>query len=74
MPTPDWREIGAVVAGTTLGVPTIAERFGVPEDDVEHELGVVHVQACPACGWWSHTYDPDGVCNDCKADPDSWDV
>lgn len=71
-PPPNWSEIGATVAGTTLAPHVIAERFDVPEEDVEHELGVVHVQTCPECGWWSRTIDPDGVCDDCKHDPDSW--
>lgn len=61
----NWQAISDSVVGTTISVPDIAERFGVDEDDVEHELGLVRVQTCPVCGWWSHTWHPDGVCEEC---------
>lgn len=71
MSKPDWGKIADAVEGTTMGVPEIAERFDVDEDDVEEELDNVGIEHCLGCDWWVETallmlndYG-DMVCSDC---------
>jgi hypothetical protein len=73
VPEETWDRIADEACGTAAMPATLAERHDVPEDDVEHELGLREVQACPACGWWSKTDDPDGYCSD-HEDDDAPDV
>jgi hypothetical protein len=48
----EWDTIGAKVVGTADSPSAIAQRFDVPEDDVEHELSLAGIETCPICGWW----------------------
>ena len=62
-----WAQIADAVMGTTDSPTSVAEKFDVPEDDVEHELAAFCTVICPVCGWWCYSEDPDGVCEECAA-------
>ncbi len=67
-PDPSWWVIGEAVVGTTMAVPEIAERYQLDEEDVEHQLGLLHVEVCGECGWWCKDtlIDPEmPLCDDC---------
>jgi hypothetical protein len=66
--SPDWGDIAFGVAGTTLSVPAIAEKFDVDEDAIEEALLDEDCEVCPGCGWWHWSFelnDYDLMCDDC---------
>lgn len=56
----------------------LAERFDIPEDDIEEILLDHNIEMCSGCGWWYESGDltPDedegdseeltGYCSDCR--------
>jgi hypothetical protein len=64
----DWRRIANDTLGTCRLPAEIALKFGVPEEDVEHELALADVDTCRGCGWWMHSADlnDEDLCEECR--------
>lgn len=65
----------ADVLGTCLSVAAIAEKYGIPEDEVEESLLDEGIEACTGCDWWFEVGElvddedeNEGYCDECRAD------
>ena len=63
------------VLGTVLSVGAIAEKYGIPEDEVEERLLDEGIEPCTGCGWWFNVGElvddegeNEGYCDECRAD------
>lgn len=63
-----WDRVADYAVGTCDSPAVLAERFEVPEDEVEEQLGKRRVETCPGCGWWwmAIELDGEGYCPDCR--------
>lgn len=60
------------VLGTCLSIVAIAEKYGIPEDEVEEALLDKGIERCAGCEWWfevSELVDDEdenpGYCDEC---------
>jgi hypothetical protein len=62
-----WEKVFAAADGSTDSPAALAERFDVPEDEVEERLSRMGLETCPGCGWWwmAMELDADNFCPDC---------
>lgn len=63
------------VLGTCQSVVAIAEKYGIPEGEVEEHLLEEGIEACTGCGWWFEVgelvdseYEIEGYCGECRLD------
>lgn len=63
------------VVGTCQSVVAIAEKYDIPEDEVEECLLDQGIDVCAGCGWWFEVGalvdgedENDGYCAECRAD------
>lgn len=61
------------VVGTCQSVVAIAEKYDIPEDEVEECLLDEGIEACSGCGWWFEVgelvdddYENEGYCDECR--------
>lgn len=71
---PDWDGAAQHAVGTTTSIKALIEKYDLPDDysEIEAELAERYrLSICPVCGWWAHTWHPDGVCEE---DAEGWDT
>lgn len=63
------------VVGTCQSVVMIAEKYGIPEDEVEEHLSEEGIESCAGCGWWFEVgelvdseCEIEGYCDECRLD------
>lgn len=70
MAEPDWEAIAEAVEGTCDSLAVIADKYEVPEEDIDGCLSDVGTESCAVCGWWwgSGDVDENFVCIDCQSE------
>jgi len=65
-----WDALAVRALGTCESPAALAEVAGLPESEVEEQLGKRRIEVCEGCGWWFEDHGGPGdplLCEDCRA-------